>query len=243
MINTAAKIFSVLTLTGMLLLVGMSVQTISAATNDAYSIEPHEKIYAAIKSFLEPGETASRKTQLGTIDPRIKLTYCESPLQVEFPVGARQTGYSTVSVECHSPKKWKIHVPVHIKQYAKVLVTKQTLPRGHRLQASDFRLEKRDTSRLTNGYYKNTNEISGLILKRGLGQAKILTPSMVETPRIIRRGDTVTISANSGGLAIHVKGKALMDGRIGDKIRIENIRSKKKIQGIVTGPGEVEINM
>jgi flagella basal body P-ring formation protein FlgA len=58
----------------------------------------------------------------------------------------------------------------------------------------------------------------------------------------VRRGDTVTIVAESSLLRITDLGKAKQDGAVGDYITVLNLRSKKVITAQITGPEQVAVN-
>jgi flagella basal body P-ring formation protein FlgA len=59
---------------------------------------------------------------------------------------------------------------------------------------------------------------------------------------MVMRGQHVTIIAESGGLDLRVKGKALMDGRQGQTIQVKNLSSQKLIYAQVVGTGMVKVN-
>ncbi|MGM0679730.1 MAG: flagellar basal body P-ring formation chaperone FlgA [Pseudomonadota bacterium] len=181
--------------------------------------------------------------RINQLDSRLKLAACDESLQVRFPPGSRQSGYTTLVAECRGRNPWKIHVPVTIRRFAEVLVAVRNLPRGTRLSADDVRAERREISRLTRGYYRRPAEIQGQILQRSLRQARVLNPATVARPRLVRRGDEVTIIARAGNLTIHVKGTALMDGTEGKKIRVRNLRSREELQATVIGPGKVKVTI
>ena len=221
----------------LMFLLGLS--TLQAAETTA-----NEQIHNAVRHFMQQEfSDDSYRFDVGYIDKRLKLKACDIPLQVYLPASSRQLGYTTVGVRCNGEKLWKIHVPVTIKQFAQVLVAARTLPRGKSLQPGDVRLARRELSRLTSGYFSNLSAVNDMELKRTVRRDSVLTPSNVMIPKLVKRGDSITILAKSGHLTIHVKGKALMHGRKGDKIRVKNVRSKREVQAVVVGPGLVKVAM
>lgn len=203
-------------------------------------------IHQAVEDFLQqrlgqPGPELDY--QISQLDPRLRLAACDRPLEVEFPPGVRQSGYTTVVTRCRGTDSWKIHVPVTIRRFAEVLVAVRNLPRGKRLAATDVRLERREISRLSRGYYQQAAEIEGRMLERGIRQGRVLNPDTVTRPRLVRRGEEVTIIARAGNLTIHVKGEALMDGIEGKRIRVRNLRSKEELEATVVGPGKVQVTI
>jgi flagellar basal body P-ring formation protein FlgA len=60
-------------------------------------------------------------------------------------------------------------------------------------------------------------------------------------PELVKRDDTVTIVYQTPGIMLTTRGKAVESGAEGDLIGVLNFQTKRTIQGIVTGPGRVEI--
>ena len=70
-----------------------------------------------------------------------------------------------------------------------------------------------------------------------------MTPRVLEAPRLVRRGERVTITARADGIDVRMAGKALMDGTAGERIRVRNINSDRVIEATVASPGMVEVQM
>jgi flagella basal body P-ring formation protein FlgA len=80
-------------------------------------------------------------------------------------------------------------------------------------------------------------------LKTPLIAGRMLTPQMLQADLAIRRGQTVTLAVNNSGVSIRMSGKALMDGALGQRIRVENTNSGRIVEGIVRSREHVEILM
>jgi len=49
--------------------------------------------------------------------------------------------------------------------------------------------------------------------------------------------------AQSGSMLVRMRGKALDHGAVGDRIKVLNIKSRKKLEGIITVTGEVKVDI
>jgi flagella basal body P-ring formation protein FlgA len=58
---------------------------------------------------------------------------------------------------------------------------------------------------------------------------------------MIKRGEIVTVIAQSKGITITTKGKALENGYYNSAIRVLNMKSGKVFSGTVSGYGKVNI--
>ena len=79
----------------------------------------------------------------------------------------------------------------------------------------------------------------GKVAVRDLIAGQPLRQSDVKAPTVISRGQSVTIKSFAGGLTVTMKGKALGNARAGDRIWVQNERSKKRVEGIVSSSGDV----
>ncbi len=206
--------------------------------------QPTAEIAATAENFLRGlmGPRATRTTvKAGTLDPRHRLALCSKPLEPYLRRGTRIAARTIVGVRCSGEKPWKLFVPVDVVVSEGVLVATRTLPRGHLLVADDLAVEQRDVSRSSSGYVSDPKHILGQRLKAQLIAGRMLTPAMLQADIAVRRGQTVTLSISSGGIDIQTSGKALMDGAIDQRIRVENSSSGRVIEGIVRSRELVEV--
>ena len=160
-----------------------------------------------------------------------------------MPKGSRKTGKTTVGVKCTGSKPWSLHVPVTISIYKKVLVAARQLQKNDVLAASDMKLVKYDLANLPFGYFEDIDNTVGMKLKRRAGSGVVLTPAMLVKPKIVSRGQKVTIMAQSGNMVVRMMGKALNNGAVGERIKVMNIKSGQKLEGVITPSGEVEVKI
>ena len=64
---------------------------------------------------------------------------------------------------------------------------------------------------------------------------------MLEADRIVSKGQSVILIATQGGLKVSMTGKALSDGALNQRIRVENLNSGRVVEGIVRSREHVEI--
>ncbi|MEQ8207863.1 MAG: flagellar basal body P-ring formation chaperone FlgA [Woeseia sp.] len=197
-------------------------------------------IEQAAEAFLAARTTGGTASAVA-LDQRLRLANCEQPLQAFLRDGAKIRQRTIVGVRCLGPQPWKVYVPVNIVVTETVLVLTSNLPRGHTLSASDLKREKRDVSRLPGGYLASIEEAVGHRLKQSLRAGNIVTPATVQAELLIRRGQTVTLNAATDAINIRMTGKALMDGALNQRIRVENTSSGRVVEGLVRSAERVEV--
>jgi flagella basal body P-ring formation protein FlgA len=206
--------------------------------------QPIDEIAAAAEQWVIDlaGATDVRVSpEAGYIDSRLKLAECAQDLTTSLQSGSAVSGRATVQVECEGERPWKIFVPVQIKVTDQVIVASKSLAGGHILTLDDVLVEERDVTRLQNGYIGRPDDLVGKRLKRQLPAGRVISPSMLMERTLIERGQSVTISADFGGVSIETAGKALMDGAMNERIQVENSASKQVIEAVVRSPERVEV--
>ena len=218
---------------------------IPTATAKPYARHSLVDIEKSIKAFVKTQFSSRFKVDaiVNKFDPHLLLQQCPRPLDVFFPARAARMGPTTIWVQCLSNRPWKIHVSVQIKVFGPAVISKQSLPRGTILSAEDLSIARRDISSALHGYFKSIKEVEGMELQRSMGQGQVIGPKSVKPRHLVKRGDIVTVIAETNGLHIQIKGKALMNGYHGQSIRIKNTRTNRVLQGEVVAARTVRIKL
>ena len=230
-----------------LLAAAMAVHAEGDGTNEAGKLQPLDSIRETVLEYLS-AELAARhnlapEIEVGSLDPRLRLTACSVPLEPFLPSGGKLVGNTTIGVRCSEPKDWTLYVSADVAVYDEVLVAGRYLARGTRVEAADLVPEKRDLAKLPYGYFVTPDDVIGMVTTRSVTRGAVLTPSSIKETPLVRRNDKVNIIATSGGLEVHAAGIALEDGRKGERIQVRNVNSKRVVEGVIIGPGVVEVQM
>jgi len=215
-----------------------------ASPAEAQATHDHADIRAAAEAhartvYATPGGRLD--VVANTLDARVRLAACDAPLQTSIPNGNKPAARVTVEVKCASPKSWKIYVPVRAAIFRQIIVAARPLARGSILTANDIMLAESDTSRLARGYLAANEQAIGHKLRRATKTGDAITPGLLATPAMIRRGQRVSLQARSGALTVRVAGIAKSDGILGQVIEFENQSSKRPVQAIIRSPQSAEI--
>ncbi|MEM7406014.1 MAG: flagellar basal body P-ring formation chaperone FlgA [Pseudomonadota bacterium] len=230
----------------------VSVAQMAAAAKPALH-DPLDIRAAAVQFALQQAEAQANvmpEVQAGRLDPRLRLARCGLPLEAFRPRGGRTVGNLSVGVRCSDGRGWTVFVPVYVSLPGEVLVATRFVARGAFLEPGDVRLESRDLARLPNGYYERSEKRSdglppvfGMRVKRALRPGNVVTPRSLAPPLLVRRGKRVTIIAGVHGIEIRAAGKALRDGARGDIVTVQNLASRRTVEGVVSSAGVVRVRM
>lgn len=212
--------------------------TLSLGTAAAFAgpIQPLGSIGAAatdfVRSQMPPGQkdivvTASR------LDPRLRFTRCEGPLEASLLSGARLQAQASIAVGCRQGANWTVYVPVTIASRIQVWALRSPQSQGARLGAADVIAETRLVSGLEAGYVTDAAQLSRSTLRHPLPAGAVLMSQDLLPDFMVRQGEQVTLVAAVAGIQVRAAGVALQDGRYGALIRVQNVSSSKVVQGVV----------
>lgn len=210
----------------------------------AEDLQDHGSIRAAVVAAVqaELGQPGARVVaEADEIDRRLRLARCETPLAVTLPPGRRASRRVTAEVQCQGGRAWKIFVPARVTVYQRVVVAARALARGSVLAESDIKMAEQDTSSLPYGYLLQPEHAIGNRVRRDINAGTPVTPAMLETPALVKRGQQVTLEARSGGMVVRTAGIAKTDGVRGEVISVENASSKRIVHAIVRSGKTVEV--
>ncbi len=208
--------------------------------------QSHDSIReAARRHVLEKtaGYSVPPTVSVGRLDSRLRLQACDKPLETFSPPAGRSLGRITVGVRCSGTKPWSLYVPVTVAIITDVVVAARDLSRGAILTSKDLELVAQDITRLHRGFMERPGQAIGKTLKRNLRRGQVLTPNQIAAPLAIKKGSRVAIVASSGAIQVRMQGKALGNGATGERIRVQNLSSKKEIEATVISPGVVRVSM
>ena len=128
-----------------------------------------------------------------------------------------------------------------VDRFEDVVCTTRSLTRSRIITEDDISTTRRNISRLPHNVLASTENVIGKRLKQTLKADTVLLANMVEEPPLIKRGDRVTIVAESSTLLVTALGVAQTKGGIGDQIRVKNCMNKKEIIARIVNASTVKV--
>ena len=223
------------------------ILTIPLNAYSAESISAKTQILSAVTSFSQKLIKNQRYSRIDTtlphLDPRLRLAVCDTPLDVKPTSTRKKLGRLTLKISCFDQKNWSLHVPLELKAYENVVVAAQPILRGQIITAGNVAKEEREVTRLNQGYFSKPNLVVGSIAKRSIATHQVILPRSLSTPKLVNKGESISIQAISSGLSIKAMGIALADGSLGDLIQVKNSKTQRVVEGRISAPGQIVINL
>jgi flagella basal body P-ring formation protein FlgA len=190
---------------------------------------------------LWPSLAAKQRLQVGPIPPGLHLAHCDKPVETARAPGLQVPGRALIELRCEGAAPWHLYVAVKVIGTASVVVAAHALVTGTVLTAKDFTVEERDVIGLPPGYLDDPSIAVGLSAGRAISGGSILTNQELLGTQAVQRGQIVTLVADAGGISVRMQGRALSDGLINQRIKVENLSSGKIVEGIARSAQIVEI--
>jgi flagella basal body P-ring formation protein FlgA len=111
--------------------------------------------------------------------------------------------------------------------------------RGELLKESDLTILRRPKSE--GGAISEIADAAGLAARHQLRPGQPLHAADLMKPEVVQRNETVTIVYQAPGIVLTLRGQAQEAGAIGDSIGVLNVESKRVVQAVVAGPGQVTV--
>lgn len=206
--------------------------------------QTHESIYETVKSYVAQNinTTAEYEINITPLVDRLNLALCPQPIQA-FAPNLMKSGRSSISVRCNAGnKKWAIFVSVIITPFDNVVILTQPLQRGEIATAQHFSLVRKDASHLHDNYLTTIDSVLNKQAVKNLSAGAVVMTKDFSEPKLVKRGDSVLITAERSGIAIKMNGIAQSDGSRGQIIRVKNQNSERIINATIIDVGQVSVS-
>lgn len=145
-----------------------------------------------------------------------------------------------VAPSAENPIK-RVNVSGRIERLVTIPVLKNALKNGDIIGGQDIDYIEVAKNKISKGAILQEQDLINMTPRRTIAGGKPVMINDLESPKMVDRGDSVTLIFENGPMVLTVKGKSLQGGAMGDTVRVSNSDSNKNLQGIVTAHREVTI--
>ncbi|UXI00606.1 flagellar basal body P-ring formation chaperone FlgA [Photobacterium sp. TY1-4] len=190
-----------------------------------------------VKTIVDKPSKGQLTVKAANLDSRLKLSHCAAPLDVSVPGKQSLSGNITVLVRCPTDD-WQVYVPVQTQLLLPRVVAIKPLARGAVLTGADLDVRLVEARFQRGVLFDAPEQIIGSKVKRNVNIGEAIEGNDI---CLVCRNDVVLIKAGHSGFNVITKGTALSDGSLGEQIRVQNSKSKRIVDGVITGVGEVTV--
>jgi flagella basal body P-ring formation protein FlgA len=121
-------------------------------------------------------------------------------------------------------------------------IVMRSMERGEIIKASDVTIERRPKAEVGADLAPRDRAV-GMQTRKQLRVGQPLKSADLGKPDRVTRDQNVTLIYETPGLYLTGRGKALENGTEGDVVNVLNLQSKRTIQGVVIGPGQISVSI
>lgn len=205
-----------------------------------------DAVQAAAEEYVRaqlPASRAKHHVSAMRLDPRLRLASCSVPLESFAQNPSAAGARVTIGVRCASANSWTLYVPVVVEAEIPVLVLRRSLARRARVAITDVEPQVRRLPGSAANFIEDVASLQGHRLKRSLSAGTALTVEMLTPDVLVRRGQQVTLIAALGAVEIRAQGRALGEGGVADRIRVQNVSSLKVVEGVIESDNVVRVGL
>jgi len=223
----------------LMLMLGSISSTVARAENRIDGYELKEQAKDVITSSGKPLEIL--------VSDRRVFFPCSEALEFSPRKG---DDWSTVEVACRS-HNWSANLrstvssnnsidlnTIRLSENTAVVTVGQNITKGQVIEQKHLAYAQGQSKDL-HGSFRDFTEIIGRKAKFNLARGAILKARHLELSFPVEKGQAVLISSNNSKITVSANAIALEDGQIGDMVKVENSRSGKILNVIVTGEKKV----
>lgn len=122
-----------------------------------------------------------------------------------------------------------------------VAVLTQDIDRGDAIKEKDLTLVRRPANQIGHDVIGSTSDLIGMVPRKGLRAGELIHTTDLAKPILVEKNQLISVVYASKGLSLTMRGRAQGNGAMGETIRIQNPQSKRIVEGVVSGPGQVSI--
>ena len=135
----------------------------------------------------------------------------------------------------------RLIVTVNLVMMKEVPVTRRPIARYQQIRPEDLMMQTMDITDLPVNAIFTIEDVKGKRARRNIGSRTVLRKDQLEFPPAVKKGDRVLIIAQSGGLRITTTGEVKNSGKVGDRVKVENLDSNKTLFARVIDARTVQV--
>lgn len=218
---------------------GLSQVSVTRASRVVGSDEIKRRIAEIAAERLRVADAASITVTLDAPAPMLHLDPAETgplmPLRMRFePRGGR---FDLLLRSAGA----QVRITGTAQETQDAVVMVRTMSRGDVVGDRDVAIERRAKSELPADAVRDVSAAIGMAVQQPLRPGQAIRSTDLARPQLVKRGEPVVLVYEVPGITLTARGKAEETGSLGDTVNVLNVQSKRVIQAVVSGPGQVTV--
>ncbi len=134
----------------------------------------------------------------------------------------------------------KITIQATVVKIESVLFALRAIARGDIIRVSDVEIREHEGN-VPSTALSTLVQAVGMEAKQSIRANTIVQKNYIRAPLQVKRGETVTVFARSGGISVRTLAVARQEGAMGDLVQVETFEGKKRFAASVSGPRRLDV--
>jgi flagella basal body P-ring formation protein FlgA len=137
---------------------------------------------------------------------------------------------------------YSVPVSGHVEVKRSIPILARRLEAGTTISEADLDWIQVPEERVSADVITEPSQLIGRELRHDKAENDLMHSHDVVPPRLVVRGTLITMQIETPFMTVTAQGKAQQDGAMGETVRVLNTQSNRMIEGVVTGPGTIDIH-
>lgn len=168
----------------------------------------------------------------------LEANTCNSNIAIERGRSMKPWGRVSYEISCSDPA-WKTRGRADVDVETQMVVANGSLQRGSTITEKDIRVEQKSLDRVYSEILSRPSEAIGKRVLRSVRAGSIVPERSIAKPFLVEKGAPLVIEVNSMGIEASMKGTALENGSLNERVSVRNESSGKTVSGMVVGRNKV----
>ncbi|GAC15171.1 flagellar basal body P-ring formation chaperone FlgA [Aliiglaciecola lipolytica] len=206
----------------------------------------HQKLSQAAENYVKSqlsysGASADENLSVSAmpLDQRIIIPECPEAFSISASKEALAQNNITVRASCE-PTDWYLYMMVKATRVQPVVVLTTSVSPGKVLIESDVEIVMMDKNLIRTSTFADIDTVVGARMKKRSRPGQPVVPGQL---CFVCKGDSILITADTGGVSIKTKGIAQQDGNLGDTIAVRNTKSNRLVHAQVVNTHQVVVQI
>ncbi|MFG6176410.1 flagellar basal body P-ring formation chaperone FlgA [Halomonas sp. THAF12] len=195
-----------------------------------------------VRAFLETeAAPLGDEVQVTLYPPAAQFPTCRQPEPFLPDASRPPLGRLSVGVHCGEEGRRTRYLQAEVAVIGRYLETARQIAAGERLTRHDLVERRGELNRLPRQALREAEHIIGQVARRPLAAGRVIQAYQLQAPRLVHRGDRVTLVAGGQGFRVTRQAEALSPGGRGERIRVR-LDDRRILEARVIGPRRLAVD-
>ncbi|MCK2184945.1 flagellar basal body P-ring formation chaperone FlgA [Halomonas getboli] len=172
--------------------------------------------------------------------PAAHFPTCQQPAPFLRNTSRAPLGRLSVGIRCGGDDARTRYLQAEVSVIGRYPVTAHAIAAGAVLTRDDLEQRRGELDRLPRRALRSVEAIVGQQARRSLAAGRVIQAHQLRAPRLVERGDRVTLEAKGQGFRIMRQAEALGSGGRGEEIRVR-LDDRRILEGRIIGPRRLAV--